>query len=284
MESSAWSMETCVFRGSNEINEDVLIVNSKNRIFGVVDGATSVNAYRDEKGKTGGYLAANLLASFFTDAQDSENLVDVVQKANRELRSRMINSNVDVSNKKNLWSAAFAVFRISDTRIEYVQAGDCMLFAKYDDGTVRALTHDQVAHLDFITISKREEAKKNGCVTREEIFQYILPTVSGNRQKANTLQGYSVMNGEPELDCFLESGIINRACLKRLYAVTDGLFYPGTRADGKMDWNHMLSRIDETGLEAYAEQLILLEESDPQCNVYPRIKRSDDKTGIVIDF
>ncbi len=281
--SSRFPMQACSIQGSGEWNEDVLVVNEKERIYGVIDGATSLTPYRNEDGRTGGYIAAHLLGSFLHDMQEYENLPEVVLKANAALYAKMTEAGVDVSRKDNVWSAAFAVFRIHDTYVEYAQAGDCMLFAKYEDGTVRALTRCQVAPFDAKTKARREEAVRLGYTEKEDIFQYILPTLRENRAKANTLSGYSVLNGDPALAGFLESGRISRACLTRLYAMTDGLFFPAASDERTLSWQEMIAKIDEWGLEAYANRIIELEESDPSLTKYSRVKMSDDKTAIVLD-
>jgi hypothetical protein len=277
-------LQYCSIPGSSQNNEDALVINHKDQIYGVIDGATSVTPYRNSKGQTGGYLAANLLSSYLQDVPESRSLASVVLEANEALHIMMKDAGVDVSSKQNLWCSVFAVFRVHSHYIEYVQAGDCMLFAKYADGTLRPLSHCQVSHLDAISIKKREEARILGFTTNESIFEYVLPTIRGNRMKSNTLQGYSVMNGEPELAQFLEHGFFNRACLSRLYAMTDGLFYPKENIEEETDWKNTLTQIDNRGLQYYASDVLQIELTDLSCIRYPRHKISDDKTGIVIDF
>ena len=50
-------------KGSGIINEDSILV--KDDIFGVFDGASSLNKYIDENGKTGGYLASSIVKEIF---------------------------------------------------------------------------------------------------------------------------------------------------------------------------------------------------------------------------
>ena len=49
-------------------------------------------------------------------------------------------------------------------------------------------------------------------------------------------------------------------------------------------WEYITNLILEKSMEQYALELIKLEDSDPECLKYPRFKKSDDKTGIVISF
>ncbi|MFD3274529.1 protein phosphatase 2C domain-containing protein [Paenibacillus dendritiformis] len=274
-------MQTCHLQGSGIWNEDALVVNERNQVYGVVDGATSLGGYRDESGYTGGYIAAQLLAAHALEAADGMPLEQMVMQANAALWDRMKEAGIDTADKAQLWSAAFALFRVREDWIEYVQAGDCMLFARYEDGTYRRLTHDQVAPFDRPLLHKRQEALELGIREPAEILRYLLPFQRENRFRANTPGGYAVLNGDPALERGMETGRISRSGLTAIYAVTDGLFH-GMEAENQDDvWTQMLEAIDRQGLEAYAKRLIEREQADSDCSVCPRLKISDDKTGIV---
>lgn len=277
-------MQVCSLQGVGRMNEDALIVNNKDRVYGVADGATSLTDSLYESGQTGGYIASRVLASRLQDVADGTALEEAIIQANDALRQRMQDAGIDIADKRQLWSAAFAVFRVRETYVEYVQAGDCMLFAKYADGSYRRVTRDQVAHVDRITLEKRREAIAKGLTEPGEIRSYLYPTLCDNRKKTNTREGYAVLNGEEEFSRFLEAGRLSRACLVRLYAVTDGLFHTLDGVNPDEAWIRMLERIDKEGLEAYAHDLVRLEQADPECLVFPRLKVSDDKTGIVLDL
>ncbi|WP_170138888.1 protein phosphatase 2C domain-containing protein [Oceanobacillus chungangensis] len=280
---SQYELESYTLKGSREINEDALIVNKSGLVFGVVDGATSVTPYKDVNGNTGGAIASNLLAKHMEEMNDSSSLVEAVLQANRELRQLMVQSGIDISDKTKLWSAAFAIVRVNQTKLEYVQAADSMVFVKYIDGTIRALSHDQVSSFDTLTIKKSLVARDLG-LSSDEQFSYCLPTIRDNRKKANTLGGYSVLNGEEAFADFLEYGAINISNVERIYLVTDGLFYPKTINDSHTDFMKMINMIDQEGILNYINTLTSLEELDPNAEVYPRLKKSDDKTGIMIDL
>jgi hypothetical protein len=278
------TMQTCSIQGNGRLNEDARIVNEADRVYGVVDGATSLTDYRDAQGRTGGYIAAHLLASRMGGFSADQSLREIAVEANTALRESMLGAGVDVTDVKQPWSAAFVVFRIRDTFIEYVQAGDCMLFARYADGTYRQLTYDQIASADRILLQKRREAAGRGITDPAEARAYTLPTLCANRAKANTLDGYSVLNGDVRFGDYVESGRFSRARVERLYAVTDGLFHSLEAEDPGAVWTQMLQGIDSRGLEAYAADLVRMEEEDTDCSRYPRLKVADDKTGLVLDL
>ncbi|WCR28833.1 protein phosphatase 2C domain-containing protein [Paenibacillus thiaminolyticus] len=274
-------MQSCHLQGSGIWNEDALVLNERSQVYGVVDGATSLGGYRDESGYTGGYIAAQLLAAHAMEAADGMPLEQMVMQANAALREKMRKAGINTADKAQLWSAAFALFRVREDWIEYVQAGDCMLFAKYADGSYRRLTHDQVAPFDRALLHKRQEALELGIRESAEILRYLLPFQRENRFRANARGGYAVLNGDPELERGMEAGRISRSGLTAIYAVTDGFFH-GVDAEKQEEvWTPMLEAIDRQGLEAYAKRLIEREEADSDCSANPRLKISDDKSGIV---
>lgn len=286
--SIPWKMERISIKGSNEWNEDELIVNDSLALYGVVDGSTSLIPYRGENGETGGKLASRLIRQYMESLGDDQRAVvrlnEAVLEANRRLREEMVSSGIDISDKRQLWTAALAAIRIHDRYIEYVQAGDCMLIAVYKDGTVRVVTHDSVAHIDRETKQLWQEGIQGGMTTREELREYVIPTIQRNRLKLNTLEGYSVVSGEPELEDLLEYGRISRIQLQGLLLITDGLFLPKEKGESASDFHELTERIMREGLAAYADWLISLEEEDADGRKYPRFKKSDDKTGIWIQL
>ncbi|WP_144340795.1 hypothetical protein [Paenibacillus darwinianus] len=104
------------------------------------------------------------------------------------------------------------------------------------------------------------------------------------RQSANTTSGYAVLNGQPEAADYLEHGCINRINLKALLLMTDGLYAPKRAEEPMFDPVEVTARVAQMGLECYVEWLVETEEGDPDCRLYPRVKKSDDKTAIWIQL
>lgn len=280
-------IQFCSLQGVGEFNEDAWVINEQAHIYGVIDGATSISNPRRKDGKTGGYIAAQLLAEAGNFADPDKSLKQLVLDVNLALRQRMIAEGIDICHKEELWTAAFVLFKMGPTSVEYVQAGDCMLYAKYRGRELRSLSRDQVRPFDRITLLKRSEAISQGYTSSAEIMEYVKPYINANRRKTNTLEGYSVLNGELEFEHFLETGTVSRAGLTKLYAITDGLQYPirdEQSLEDEPNTHLMLDIIDRVGLRMYASSLIAIEQQDPNCEKYVRHKVSDDKTGVVIDL
>ena len=78
-------------KGVGRINEDVLLIAEP--VFGVFDGATSLNEYVTSDGKTGGFLAASIARDVFS--REYESLMDAAHEANTTLREAMVAAGVD---------------------------------------------------------------------------------------------------------------------------------------------------------------------------------------------
>jgi serine/threonine protein phosphatase PrpC len=289
-EASFMKWEQLTIQGSSDWNEDSWFAREDVRVFAVMDGATSVTPFRGPNGETGGYLAAQTvrktLESLSADEWNKLSLKDAVLKANEAVRAAMLASGVNVEDKAQLWVSEIAIVRITPTQVHYAQTGDCMILARYKDGTQRIVTYDQLSHIDTQTMQRWKACVDSGMTKREDIRREVEPFIRSNKVKMNTLEGYSAINGEPQLADFMEYGTINRIQLTDLLLLTDGLF-PLTEPDApanRLDDGKLWSGILNYGLQGYAERLIAQEQTDPDCQKYMRFKTSDDKTAIWLRF
>ncbi|OXS56581.1 hypothetical protein B1A99_19840 [Cohnella sp. CIP 111063] len=269
-------------QGCNEWNEDALIVNEKGRIYGVLDGATSLASA--DGSETGGYLASRTAQRVFEEAEGSDaSLRSLVLQANDRIRAEMIERGVDADDKQAVWAAGIVVVRIGEHQIEYAQTGDCMLVAVYKDGTVRTVTHDQVDHFDENSRRLWEKYTQEG-LPPEEVRSRVYAVIRQNRLKTNTPEGYAILNGDPALERYVEHGYLNRIQLASLLLLTDGLFLPRKAGEPAPTMADMAALIDEKGLAGYVDWLIANEYDESQQGKYTRLKVADDKTAVKIDL
>ncbi|MBY9079772.1 protein phosphatase 2C domain-containing protein [Paenibacillus sp. HN-1] len=279
-------VQTISVQGTGVWNEDALIVHKAAHLYGVADGATSLVPFRGPEGETGGRMASQLLKRYFEeiDPADERSLEYLIREGNRLLGEVMTASGIQMDEKDQLWTSGAAIVRIREHYIEYVQAGDCMIMAAYADGSIRAITRDHVAHIDQEAKRIWRQAIRRGIKSKDELWELVKPQIVQNKAKMNTDHGYSVLNGRPEAEHYIEYGKINRIQLTGLLLHTDGLYYPEEESgDVVRNTGELLIRqIADTGLERYAEWLIEAENGDPECIRYPRFKKSDDKSGILM--
>lgn len=116
-------------KGSRETNEDALLV--KDDLFGVFDGGSSVVKYIDSKGKTGGFLAANITKRTFENG--SGDLLSLAKQANLRINQKMRARKVDLTDKANRWCTALAVINLGRKSFDWVQIGDCLILIIFKD-------------------------------------------------------------------------------------------------------------------------------------------------------
>ncbi|QRG68524.1 protein phosphatase 2C domain-containing protein [Brevibacillus choshinensis] len=277
-------MECISVAGSGKMNEDAYATNQAEHLFAVVDGVSSLVPYENAAGQTGGAIAAQLVKQYVEEANGAQSLTELLADANLKLRECMKEEQIDLTKKDALWGAACALVRVSESHIEYAQTGDCMVFAVYADDTVRPLTYPQVSHLEQAAFAKWESGIQDGMRQRVELIEHCRDILVSNRYLANVAGGYGVINGEPACSEFLESGRINRIHLRALVLLTDGLFTPRPYGGPEPKWEDTVLPIIHKGLQRYTDELLLLENGDPECLHYVRFKKSDDKTGMVLYF
>ncbi|MFJ5760270.1 protein phosphatase 2C domain-containing protein [Neobacillus sp. NPDC093182] len=255
------------------VSEDSIVLNGKINVYGVFDGATPLVPFKDEKGMNGAYVASNLFKDYFLQLYRSHlTLVEGVVAANKMLRERMQKYKVNQEKYEELWSTCAAMIKVEEEgKISYVQLGDCMIIAEYQNGTIKALTRDTVKDISYRAKAWREELRKQGVkLPDEKYFQDRTHQLIFNRSLANKEYGYTVANGKEEVVNFIQHGQVTTSEIKRLLLITDGLFYP------KCSMEETFKRIQTIGLEVYS---IELERYEKKNNL-----RSDDKSGIMISL
>jgi hypothetical protein len=197
-------------------------------------------------------------------------LKDAIAMANRNLRDSMLRHGIDMNDKAHLWATCAAVIRIEPNgMMSFAQLGDCIILVERKDGTIEPLTRDTVQGIHERAKRKRERDRAEGIPLPEEsYYDSAEHRRMYNRTMANTPDGYSVANGMPEVEHYIDSGRVSLESVRSILLITDGMFLPGESLP------ETFLKIRADGLDNYALEL---EEAERRGNL-----ASDDKTGIWI--
>src|SRR5262245_1732216 len=110
-------------RGSGSVNEDQILM--ADPVFGVFDGATSLNKYVDESGKTGGLLASTIARETFK--KENKSLLALATEANESILHVMRKKGIDTGDKQKLWATSAAVVRIVEKEVEWLTISDSII-------------------------------------------------------------------------------------------------------------------------------------------------------------
>lgn len=118
-----------------------------------------------------------------------------------------------------------------------------MLFLQFSDSSIRQITFDPIDRLDGAAIStiqkawgdylkkapniediSIEEQKKMHNTFRENVQEML----QKNRNKLNTLEGYGIIDGEPQAEHYLEFEHIPLISVQKILLLSDGLNFTPT--------------------------------------------------------
>lgn len=260
-------------KGVGLVNEDQVIVG--NNLFGVFDGATSLNKYVNNEGKTGGYLASLITKKIFE--KNNKPLVDLTLEANVAIKEEMIVRGVDTKDKNNLWSTTAAAVKIGSNIFEWLRTSDSLIIVVYLNKSYRLIGKFEDHDLNTMIEWKKLAQKKT-----KNIFNKLLNVTQENRKNANI--DYGVINGEKEIINFIQSGQESLDNVSDIILFTDGLFIPKENPEDKNDWDKFVDLYNRGGLKKIKEFVRTLEEGDIECWKYPRFKQHDDISAVAINF
>ena len=274
-------------KGQGTRNEDRLVVFPEERLFGVIDGVSGMQGPLDDEGRTAGELAARTVAqpwaSAVTDPDRSSRPLDLLVhtslQANERLNGIMLEQGIDLSRKERRFGAVHAFVLLDETHAHWVQTGDCMIYAVYETGQIRTITHDRVEYYDSRALETWQQ--NDEAWLKHERPDEVQAMLANNRTHANSNPGYSVLNGDPAVEWHMEYGSIALQGMTHLLLVTDGL-YPWHLDDRQRTTEAWIQYVVHTGIGQSLAVLEANERQDEHCNQIPRFKMSDDKTGILL--
>lgn len=267
----SYQVETLLEKGSGELNEDVLL--EAGDVFGVFDGATSLEKRRFHGNLTGGLLAARTAAATFRE--ERAGLLDLAGRANRRIRDALLAQNVAMTERHRFWSTSLAVIRLGDDRLEYCQTGDAQILLIMSDGSYRIITPD--VDIDRETLGLWQKSKAAPDAAIQDVLAEQIHKV---RLQMNI--SYGVLNGEPAAMDFLHHGYQDLTGVSDILLFTDGLFLPRENPRKDNDWHTFVGLYRAGGLQAVRDQVRGLQTEDPACRTYPRFKQHDDIAAVAI--
>lgn len=258
-------------KGSNGHNEDVLL--REGNLFGVFDGATSLTRETFTAGATGGLLAAQTAARAFADEQG--NLLHRADKANRLIRSRMLQHDITLKDRHRLWSASAAVVRLNHGQMEYCRTGDSIILLLLKDGSCKLLTPDLDIDRETLQIWQASSQASSSTI-------HVLLAEQIQRVRLQMNRVYGVLNGQPEAMDFVEHGWASLEKVTDILLFTDGLFLPRKNPETEQDWHAFATLYRQGGLTAIRDHVRALQQQDPSCTIYPRFKQHDDIAAVAV--
>lgn len=260
-------------KGSGIINEDRALIGVG--IFGVFDGATSLNKYQQNDGKTGGYLAAEIARETFE--KNNKPLIELFKEANDNIERNMNSRGINTSDSANRWDTSVALVKMVADGIEWIRIKDSLILIIKKDGSIELLGEYFDHDLEIM-----KKWRKAASSRENNIFELLKPMTVANRQMANMT--YGAMNGQRAAENFIQTGSYPLDDVEHILIFTDGAFIPKEDPESDDDWSLLADIFVKSGLEGIKSYVRKIEEADPNCWKYPRFKQHDDLTIVSLSF
>jgi isopentenyldiphosphate isomerase len=265
---------------SRLINEDNFIVNGN--LFGVFDGAGALDKYKSPEGKTGGYLASEITKKTFLELGGKNSLRECALEANNRISAAMKLAGVDITKKEALWSTTAAVIKLQVDSLEWIGICDSPIVIIYKDGSFKVLYYRDHDLPTILLAKKLAENHAPAALTSDSLRAELMPQLISVRRGANI--DYGVINGEPEMEKFLEGGVESLENVKHILIFSDGLLIPKKDPRSDEEFGQIVALFLKGGLKEVLSYVRNLEKADQDCLEYPRLKPYDDATGIAVSL
>jgi serine/threonine protein phosphatase PrpC len=249
----------------------------------ILDGATGLSKKR-------------LLPSASTDAQWFVRAVDIElrnadwsEPTETLLRSALQRVNGRFRNEARgtleqaLWPfASFALIRALNDHIEFVNLGDCrILWKRRDFGGVKSFGSSRVTELDSNVVNEIKRLHRGGTINNEVVWEIISPIIQANRDLKNRPGGYWILDIAGDGLGHLQKMELDPSDIDKVLLCTDGYYrlvdtYLTRTVDSLLEDSMGL------GIAGTIRSIREIERADDRCLSFPRIKSSDDATGVLV--
>jgi hypothetical protein len=173
-------------------------------------------------------------------------------------------------------SAAVAVLRVSEPRVEYLALGDITIVLDAYSG-LRAITDDRV---DRTAENERRNADRFpiGSAEKQDALVAMKLAELASRNRPG---GYWVAAADPSVTSHAITDSLPLADLRGCAVLTDGAARI-VRLFGLLEWHELIGLLEQAGPDEVLRRVRSTEDVDPLGMKWPRNKRSDDATIVYV--
>jgi hypothetical protein len=260
------------------VNEDLVHVGDG--IAWVLDGATGL---RDERlfeplGSDAAFFVHLIDEELRRRADTPAPLPRLVEAALAAVSGRLSPSLERLGDRAQIPTAAIALARLAESRLDLFVLGDCRIVAYHPQGLLLDLLDWRHRAFDEVALRRIKELRDQGMGPAESRAA-IQDLLVAHRRSTNQPGGYWILGNDPEAARHgISLTLENPPGDLRLLLMTDGFFslldyglFQSSRS--------LIDFIEENGLDRALQLLRAEEDADPDCLRHPRFKRSDDATA-----
>lgn len=256
----------------------------------VFDGTTSLKPIPALNGQTGARFASHFLRERLAGVDASDSPDKIMLDLNERLLTASSRLGGVLSDTHTLPASLATIVKIAEggDSFSFAHVGDSFGIAYYEDGHSHVFTDDKNRKFDDEMFALATEiAQTEGITPRQaredsRVKQALIEMYDGRNNNPNG-EGSGLVNGDPQLAKYIQTGSIALEGVTAVLIGSDGLLPPGWSLESEQDRQRMIEAIKKGGFQRLFELKHQAEDDDPDWN-FVRFKHSDDATGLTITY
>lgn len=263
---------------ARRVNEDHIFT-WRDAIF-LLDGATGVSPELFHRGSDAKWFVDGLEAGLRVFEHAEIGFVEAIRAVLETLRQDVERAAHGPVQPWQSPAASMLVARIVSDHLEILRIGDCRAFLRRDGSIEEPFALSPVDALDLKATCAMQELLEAGS-TVEEARTAIEPMLRAHRMLMNQPEGYGVLLPDPASLEFLETQRFKVAPGDEVLFATDG-FYVVFGGYHQLSLDVTFNAIAKGQIDDIVAVIRSTELADPDLSRYPRLKRHDDASAVLI--
>lgn len=181
-------------------------------------------------------------------------------------------------------SSSIVIVRIKEISLEYFILGDCTLVVEQVGAPYKTIIDNRIEVFDNKAIKEIQKLQKVKQVSFDEARTKTLPLLRKHRSLKNKRDGYWILEFDKNA---VEYAIYKEEKLRGetyLLLMSDGFAQLSTTFNQTKDVGGLISLAKRTNLSHLYEKITSFTEKDEECLLFPRLKRLDDASAILLQI
>jgi hypothetical protein len=248
----------------------------------VLDGATGLGERLMPGPSDAAWLArfgANRIMSYLGDGASPQEAVTAAlfdaETSFAQLRRR------EPAERYEMPFASMMLIVAADTAIDFLWYGDCAALVQHTDGRVEIVGEAIEKRARESGYAKKLAESKGKMVAAASLREEFLPALRKARNTVNTSKGNYLFGPDVIAADHVETQAVEVAPGAHVLLVSDG-FLALASDYGRYDIAGLIASAQKDGLPPLMRELRDIEEKDPDGSQFPRFKKSDDATAVLV--
>jgi len=265
---------------SDKANDDAF--GFRERACVVLDGATGLGEQLMPGPSDAAWLArfgANRIMSYIGEGADAHDAI-AAALFDAETSFTQLRRRVPVDRYETPYASL--MLAVADARaIDFISYGDCAAIVGRPDGSVEIVGEALAKRARESSRVRQLADSKGEAAAADGVRDAFLPALRAARNTVNTEKGGYLFGPDVAAADHAARQSLDVAAGTHLLLVTDG-FLALASDYGRYDIASLLDAAKRLGLLALTRELRAIEDADPEGRRFPRFKKSDDATAVLL--